>query len=102
MRLLDLYFHLRDDVLPIAIPLCIVVAAAELWRRTRRASALLQLIGSLLLLYGMTVQQFGWHTNGLDAVWSEPMRISKDVAALLGGVLFPVSYLFYALHQKRI
>ena len=92
--------QLTHDVLPIAIPLCIVVAAAVLWRRTRRASALMQLVASLLILYGMSVNQFGGRSTGLDRYWSEPMRISMNIALFLGFVLFPVGYLLYAFRKR--
>ena len=102
MSLVDLIHHFTQDVMPIAVPLCAVVGAAFLWRRTRRASALVQLVASVLILYGMCVSQFGWRSTGLDRYWSEPMRISMDIAMFLGFVLFPVSYLMYALRQARI
>jgi hypothetical protein len=102
MTLVDLMHHFVEDVMPIVAPLCIVVAAGFLWHRTRRVSALVQLVAAVLLLYGMTVDRYGWHSNGLDAVWSEPIRISRDIAMFLGFVLFPVSYLLYALRQTRI
>lgn len=102
MRVTDLFMQLTHDVLPLAIPLCIVVAAAVLWRRTRRASALMQLVASLLIFYGIIVDRFGWRSTGLDRYWSAPMQISMDIALFLGFVLFPVSYLLYALRQTRI
>jgi uncharacterized membrane protein YoaK (UPF0700 family) len=102
MSLVDLMHHFVQDVMPIAVPLCVVVGAAFLWRRTRRVSALVQLVASVLLLYGMSVEHFGWRSTGLDRYWSEPMRISMDIAMFLGFALFPVSYLLYALRQRRI
>jgi hypothetical protein len=102
LRLEDLFMRFTQDVLPIAIPLCVVVAAAVLWRRTRRASALVQLAGSLLIFYGIIVDRFGWRSTGLDRYWSAPMRISMDIALFLGFILFPVSYLLYALRQPRL
>ena len=102
MRVTDLFLQLTHDVLPIAVPLCIVAAAAVLWRRTRRVSVLVQLVAALLILYGISVDRFGRHSDGLHAVLSENMRISMDVALVFGFVLFPLSYLVYALRQTRI
>jgi hypothetical protein len=102
MTIVDLMHHFVQDAMPIAVPLCVVVGAALLWRRTRRASAVVQLVGSTLILYAMIVNQFWWHSNGLDAVRSEPVRISMDIAMFLGFLLFPVSYLLYAVRQMRI
>jgi hypothetical protein len=102
MTVVDLMHHFVQEVMPIAVPLCVVVGAVFLWRRTRRASTLVQLVASVLVLYGMSVNQFGWHSTDLDRYWSEPMRTSMDIAMFLGFVLFPVSYLLYALRQTRI
>ena len=102
IRARDLFMQLIHDVLPVALPLCIVVAAAVLWRRTRRISALVQLIASVLLLYGMIVDRYGWHSTGLDRVYSQPLQISRDIALFLGVVSFPCGYLVYALTKRRI
>jgi hypothetical protein len=100
MSLVDLMRHFVQNVMPIAVPLCVVVGAAFLWRRTKRASALVQLVASALILYGMSLSQYGWRSTGLDRYWSEPMRISMNITLFLGFLLFPVSYLLYALSKR--
>ena len=102
MKVIDLVHAFAQDVMPLAVPLCAVVAAAFLWHRTRRRSALIQLVASVLILYGIAVDRYGRHSTGLDAYLSEPMRISVDIALFVGFVLFPIGYICFAVTHKRI
>ena len=102
MQVRDLFLQFTQDVLPVAVPLCVVIAAAMLWRRTKRASALVQLLAAVLLLYGTVVDRYGSRSIGLDRVRSEWLQTSMDIALFLGCVSFPIAYLTYALREKRI
>ncbi len=108
MPLVDLIHHLID-VAPVVMLLCVAVVAGVLWRRTRRASSLAQFIASVLLFAGFALYHFRrWyvtpydHSAYADAMRSEPMRISTDIAQFIGMVVFAIGYLWYALTHKRI
>jgi hypothetical protein len=103
MTLDDLYYRLVLQVMPVAMLVCIIVAAALLWRRTRRASTLAQLVAAVLLFYAFGLNALRWNSSWYEhLIRSEPMRISMDIAMWIGIPLFAISYLLYALQQKRI
>jgi cbb3-type cytochrome oxidase subunit 3 len=108
MTLVDLVHHFVEDVAPSALLLCIVAGAALLWRRTRRASSLAQLVASVLLFVGFGLDQLRWrsvtpydHSAYADVMRSAPIHIAMS-AWPIGFVVFAIGYLWYALTQKRI
>jgi TRAP-type mannitol/chloroaromatic compound transport system permease large subunit len=109
MTLTDLIYHLVWDVVPFAALLCVVVGAALLWIRTKRTSAMLQMVASVLLFLGMALDRVRWqfvtpydNSAFADVLRSESMRIVMLLAPLLGLTVFSISYLWYARAQKRI
>ena len=103
MTLGDLYLDFVSHVMPLAVTLCVGIGAFVLWRRTQRASSLVQFIGSVFLFYGFAVNDLRWRSLAYtDFIRSGSMRISMDIAWLIGFWLFAIGYLLYALRQKRI
>ena len=109
MTLTALVYHLVWHVLPSVALLCVVVGASLLWLRTKRTASLLQLVASVLLFFGITLDRIRWqlvtpydHSVFADVMRSESMRIAMLLAPLLGLLFFSVGYLCYARTQERI
>ena len=110
--MIDLIIELRHQVLPSVLALCLVVAAALLWRRTRRTSTLVQLVGSLLLFAALGFYAIKWQITGSEFeapasdfarfMRSDSMEFAATCALNIGPTLFAISYLVYALRQKRV
>ncbi len=109
MTFTDLFYHLIWDVLPVAALICVVVGASLLWIRTKRTSSLLQMVASVLLFFGITLDRVRWqfvtpddHSAFADVLRSESLRIAMLLAPLLGLIVFSIGYLWYARTQERI
>ncbi len=109
MTLDDFLFHLVWDVTPIVALFCVVLGAALLWRFTRRASSLLQLVASVFLFFGIGLHRVRWqlvtpYDNSVfaDVLRSEALRVAMLIAQSVGFALFAASYLWYARGQRRI
>ena len=110
--IIDLIIKLRHEAMPSVLGLCVVVAAALLWRRTRRTSTLVQFVGSLLFFAGLAFYALKWQIMGSEfeapasdfarLMRSDSMQIAADFAWNIGFTLFAISYLVYALRQKRV
>jgi hypothetical protein len=97
------------DLIPPAITLLLLVGAIILWRRTKRASALLQLFaasGLFLFMWLELIAQFlaivCHRTQLLDALRGSHVQTAEWIVLLISGFAFPVGYLWYALTQERI
>ena len=109
MNASDLVYHLIWDVAPVAFLLCIVVGSVLVWRRTRRAAALAQLIGAGLTFIGWGLLTLRWSTvvpSDLslyaETLRSEAMRLTMSLAPLVGAAVFSVGYLCDAIKRERI
>jgi hypothetical protein len=103
----DLIFYLTRDVGPAVLLLCCVVGASRLWKRTRLASALVQLLAASLVFVSWAVHitriEFTtpFDTSSFARVLgSEAMQITETLTLLIGVVVFVFGYLWYALAQK--
>jgi hypothetical protein len=96
-----------DIVLPTIFGV-LVVSAAILWAKTKRASVLLQLIASSVIFVMLAIEQLASRliTAGkpqlFDFIRGSHVEPAGQFALIVGFVLFPVGYLWYALSQKRI
>jgi hypothetical protein len=86
----------------------LVVSAAVLWTKTKRASVLLQLIASSVILLMLFVEKLANHlmTTGrpqlFDFIRGSHVESAGQIVLIVSFVLFPAGYLWYALSQKRI
>ena len=87
----------------------LVVGAALLWSRTRRASSLSQLVGAGLVLVGTLLQQTRWlfvspadQSAFATVMRSEQMHLVMFSALLVGVVTFLSGYLWSAFSSQRI
>ena len=84
------------------------LGAAILWMRTKRFAVLLQLIAcsvAFLLLSAEPAGQFLQRTGSEQLIFfiHRPDVVQVTVAVLvICMILFPVGYLWYALHKKSI
>jgi hypothetical protein len=99
--------QLFEVLLPVVF-LILVVGAAILWAKTRRAAVLLQLIGFSLAFLLQLVQslanclmKFG-ESALYDATNTESWRGVSQIGFLVIVIAFPAGYLWYALSHKRI
>ena len=96
-----------EFLVPLAL-LVLVVAAAVLWRRTRRASVLLQLVWLSLAFFLQLVQFLGnqlmkFGKSALyDITITESWRAVSQIGFLIILLAFPAGYLWYALRRERI
>lgn len=109
MSATNVMYHLVWDLAPVAFPLCVVIGSVLVWRRTRRASALAQLIGAALVFIGWGLFKLRWSTVEptdlslyAETLRSETMRITMLLAPLIGLAVFSIGYLSYAVKTKRI
>ncbi len=97
-----------DPIFPL-VTLLLVVGAVLLWRKTNRASALLQLIACSFLFAVMWLEllaQFlsivAGRSELLDALRSSRAQSVQWIALLIGGFGFPIGYVWHAITCKRI
>lgn len=107
MTVVDLVFHLTEEILPSIVPPAVVAGAALLWRRTRRASTLVQLVGAILILAYWIFLRMSLFLMGAGILSSAPIFIpAVDVATryitLASAIAFSVGYFCYALRPKSI
>jgi hypothetical protein len=92
-------------IAPGVLMLCVVVGAVLLWKRTRHASALVQLVAASLLvmdwaitgIYELASESNTWLGTRF---WSEPFQTVRHFTVSVALVVFPIAYLWYAFTQK--
>src|SRR5215203_4119456 len=98
----DLVFHLTRNIGPGVVLLCFIVGAVSLWKRTRRVSALVQLLAASLVF-------ISWGFHRIEVEFAMPLRtslfarvlsseewqITKTVSLLVGIFVFALAYLRY-------
>ena len=98
------------EIIPTLVLLCIVVGSSLLWRRTKRASALIQLVTSAVLLLEALLTSIRscslstpCHSSWMSrALWAQSLTDTMIPITLVCVVIFAGAYLWYALGAKRI
>jgi hypothetical protein len=97
-----------DLILP-GMTLLLLIGAIILWRKTKRASALLQLFAAsvlFLFIWLELIAQFlaivCHRTQLLDALRGSRVQTVGWIALLISGFAFLVGYIWYAVAHKRI
>ena len=93
-----------------AAAVCLLVIGADfLWRRTRRASTLSQLVGAGLVLLGTLLEQIRWlfvlpadQSAFASVMRSEQMHIVTFSVLVVGVVTFLSGYFWFAFSRERI
>jgi hypothetical protein len=94
----SLFFNLLPFIF-----LCLVVGAAVLWKKTKRAAVLLQLIASSLIFVLLAVESLAHYlvsigkSQLLDVIYGPHVQPVGQIAFLVAFVVFTVGYLWYAL-----
>ena len=95
-----------EFLIPLVL-LILVIAAAVLWRRTRQAAVLLQLIAlsvtfliELIQFIADQLMKFG-KAALFDIIITDWRRAVAHIGFLFVLFMFPAGYLWYALSRKR-
>src|SRR4051812_27478797 len=92
----------------IAMGAALLAGATVLWIRTRRVTALLQLLASSVVLVACATHALAFYLTTIDRnTLSDTLRTSHadlfiNVGLGLGILVFSLTYLLYALGHKRI
>ena len=91
----------------IAMGAALFTGATVLWMRTRRVTALLQLLASSVVLLACATQALASYLKTVDRTLSDTLGTPHadwfvSVALGLGIFTFSFTYLFYAFGHKRI
>jgi hypothetical protein len=97
------------DLASLSFAVLLLVGAAILWRRTKRASSLLQLIACSVFFVVIGLEQVAQflaivcgRTEFLDALRTSSYASVQWVAFVISAVGFPIGYTWYAITHKRI
>jgi hypothetical protein len=97
-------------VLSMFVPLvlCVAVGSFVLWRRTKRAAALTQLVASALIFLPWLLGQIRYFmTPSTESAfarlfWSQGFNEAMSLLLHLSLVVFGLGYIWYALTERRI
>ena len=97
-----------DLVFP-ALALLLLIGVVILWRKTKRASVLLQLVAASILFVVIWLELLAQflaivcgRTEFLDALRTSTYMSVQWGAFVISGFGFPIGYLWYAISHKRI
>jgi hypothetical protein len=92
-----------EDVLPWFLALILLAASILLFAKTKRLSAVLQLIGAGLIFLFFALKQLAYYLYSIKKPnLSHSLSGRFDLVPLLGVCLFVVGYVWYALTRGRI
>jgi hypothetical protein len=101
----NLIYFVREFT-PTLIVLCLVIGASLLWNRSKRISALAQLLASAGLLFVALVEHLQSFATPFDkssfaqVLWSPWTPEAKIGIAFASAIVFSVAYLCYSIRSK--
>ena len=98
--------YLIREWAPTVLILGITIGSLLLWKRTKRISALAQLLTSTPLFLLFVLHLLRTFTTPFDSslysrfLWSPRLNDVESVVGLVCVVVFPIAYLCYAIREK--
>jgi hypothetical protein len=97
------------EMIPLLVTLLLVIGATILWRRTGRASALVQLIAVSVLFLLACVDDLGrfllitgGHDALIEALHTRQAESFASLASYLSSLAFLIGYIWHAISCRRI
>jgi hypothetical protein len=108
MSVHDLFVHQFYDWAPGVIIISICAGATMLWRRTRRVTALIQLLSTILMLiawalFELRIQTTGeFETTGYSLLLRAPwLRFAVDACMWGGTFVFSIAYAWHSITTDK-